>query len=69
LVSTPKKGSAIIKAIASLAKTINLSIIAEGVEIQAQEDFLSEVGIHYIQGYLHSKPLPEEKLLEFYKEK
>jgi EAL domain-containing protein (putative c-di-GMP-specific phosphodiesterase class I) len=64
-----KKGSAIIKAIASLAKTINLSIIAEGVEIQAQEDFLSEVGIHYIQGYLHSKPLPEEKLLEFYKEK
>lgn len=64
-----KKGSAIIRSIASLAQETGLCIIAEGVETQEQEDFLLENGIHYIQGYLHSKPLPEENLLEFYKRK
>ncbi|MDA7816930.1 EAL domain-containing protein [Sulfurimonas sp.] len=49
---------AITKAIISLAKSLNLSLIAEGVETEAQKAFLLDNGCDNIQGYLYSKPLP-----------
>jgi EAL domain-containing protein (putative c-di-GMP-specific phosphodiesterase class I) len=39
-----------------------LAVIAEGVETEAQRDFLADLGCHAYQGYLFSRPLP---LLEF----
>ena len=45
------------KAIISLAKNLNLSVIAEGVETLMQKEFLLENGCTSIQGYLYSKPL------------
>ena len=41
-----------------LAKALNLSVIAEGVETREQIDFLSAVGHENIQGYYFSTPLP-----------
>lgn len=52
---------AITKAIIALAKSLNIEVIAEGVETQAQKDFLVENGCRYIQGYLYSKPVPLEE--------
>jgi EAL domain-containing protein (putative c-di-GMP-specific phosphodiesterase class I) len=42
----------------ALAESMGLSVIAEGVEIQAQADFLAHLGCHAYQGYLFSRPLP-----------
>ena len=58
---------AITKAIIALGKSLNLKLIAEGVETEEQRDFLIESGCELIQGYLYSPPRPAneiEKLLQ-----
>ena len=47
----------IIRAIIAMAQSLNLSLIAEGVEQQEQLDFLNQAGCHIYQGYLFSKPV------------
>ena len=58
---------AISKAIIALAKSLNLNTIAEGVETQAQKDFLQENECDFIQGYFYSRPLPAEEILKLLK--
>ncbi len=55
--------SFIVEAIVSLAKSLRLNIIAEGVEDEEQFVFLRDLGVTAIQGYLLSRPLPA-KLIE-----
>ena len=50
--------AAIAKMVVALAESMGLTVIAEGVEIEAQRDFLSRLGCHAYQGYLFSRPLP-----------
>ncbi len=52
----------IAQAIIALAKSLKLSIIAEGVESQEQRDFLVANGCENIQGYLYGKPMPADKM-------
>jgi EAL domain-containing protein (putative c-di-GMP-specific phosphodiesterase class I) len=54
--------SAITAAIISLAQSLKLDVIAEGVETEAQRAFLLERGCHLMQGYLFSRPLPPEDI-------
>ena len=52
--------------VVNLARWLNLSVVAEGVETRAQLERLREVGCDYVQGYFFSRPLPVaefEKLL------
>ena len=58
---------AIAKAIIALAKTFNLAITAEGVENEAQLEFLKNAQCDEIQGYFYAKPLSIEELKTFYK--
>ena len=53
------KGSAgIVNAICGIARSLNLRLIAEGVETAAQLGFLQQIQCDQIQGYLLSRPLP-----------
>ena len=52
---------AIISSIIQLASHLNLSLIAEGVELQKQCELLRDIRCERMQGYLFSKPLPAEK--------
>jgi len=56
---------AIAKMVVALAESMGLAVIAEGVELQAQADFLAHLGCHAYQGYLFSKPLPLSALEAF----
>ncbi len=58
---TDPNDAAIAKTIISLSDSLGLKVIAEGVEIDAQKDFLARHGCHAFQGYLFSKPVPIEK--------
>ncbi len=68
-IETDRYNKAIVQMIISLAKTLNASVVAEGVETKKQMDLLVKAGAHVIQGYYISKPLPYEqakKLLDDY---
>ena len=54
---------AIIEAICALGKALNLTLVAEGVETEAQYAKLCQFGCHRIQGYLFAKPMPLAQLL------
>lgn len=47
----------ILKAIATLGKTLKLTITAEGVETKEQAEFLSEIACHQLQGFYFARPL------------
>ncbi|MBL3528700.1 MAG: EAL domain-containing protein [gamma proteobacterium endosymbiont of Lamellibrachia anaximandri] len=49
---------AIIRAIIAMGHTLGLSIVAEGVETEAQANFLTGVGCNDVQGYLYGRPVP-----------
>jgi EAL domain-containing protein (putative c-di-GMP-specific phosphodiesterase class I) len=52
-----------VNAILALARTLDLGVVAEGVETALQRDALLERGCHEMQGYLFSPPVPEQQLL------
>ncbi|MEX1197107.1 MAG: EAL domain-containing protein [Pseudohongiellaceae bacterium] len=60
-----EQDKAIIQAIITMAHTLGLQVVAEGVENTEQLAFLHEQGCDLIQGYLCHRPAPIEALLEF----
>jgi len=54
----------ITRAIISLSESLNLAVIAEGIETEAQIDFLKSYGCYEGQGYLFSKPIPGSELVQ-----
>jgi len=55
---------AVASAVISLGHNLNLRVIAEGVETEAQAAFLRNVNCDEMQGYLFSKPLPAQRVEE-----
>lgn len=60
-------GQIICDATIGLAHSLRLRLVAEGVETQEQLDYLQARGCHYVQGYLFSRPLPADQILELIK--
>jgi EAL domain-containing protein (putative c-di-GMP-specific phosphodiesterase class I) len=61
-VLTDPNDAAIARTIVTLARSLGLAVIAEGVETQAQRSFLARHGCHACQGYLFSRALPIDQL-------
>lgn len=59
-----KADSTIARTIVSLGKSLGLTVVAEGVETQAQLDFLQQHGCHIAQGYLLGRPLESGQFIE-----
>ncbi|SKC32922.1 putative membrane protein YjcC [Photobacterium piscicola] len=53
----------IIKSLAAFAEQAEVEIIAEGIETQQQAEILLDIGIRYHQGFLYSKPMPFDLLI------
>jgi diguanylate cyclase len=54
------KGEKLLAAMISFAKTLEITVVAEGVETQEQADFCLQRGCDYLQGYYFSKPIGAE---------
>jgi diguanylate cyclase (GGDEF)-like protein len=54
----PQSGTTIAGAVIGLAHGFGLTVVAEGVEEQAQLEWLRQAGCDYVQGYLLARPLP-----------
>jgi diguanylate cyclase (GGDEF)-like protein/PAS domain S-box-containing protein len=65
-ISTDTNDEAIAIAIIQLGKSMNLAVIAEGVETVEQAAFLLRHGCRRAQGYLYARPLPPAQLLELW---
>ena len=63
-IATDQDSGAIVKAIISLGRNLNLTVLAEGIETQDQFRFLLANGCDEGQGYLMSKPIPNKNFVD-----
>lgn len=62
-----RNARSMIRAIVTMAKSLGLSLVAEGVEFEEERVFLQEIGCDFFQGFLWGHPLPPEEVIEFYR--
>ncbi|MDF3195681.1 EAL domain-containing protein [Pseudomonas sp. 1928-m] len=62
---TDGNSQAIVRTVIALAQSMGMTVIAEGVETHAQQQFLLSNGCMQFQGYLFSKPLPLQAFTAF----
>lgn len=61
-IETDCNDAAISTATISLAHSLGLKVVAEGVETQHQHDFLQQQGCDYLQGFFHGRPMPPAEI-------
>jgi diguanylate cyclase (GGDEF)-like protein/PAS domain S-box-containing protein len=64
---TDTNDAAICAATVALGHKLGLELVAEGVETEGQRDFLAALGCDFVQGFLYSRPLPADAVIEFVK--
>jgi EAL domain-containing protein (putative c-di-GMP-specific phosphodiesterase class I) len=57
-----EKSYKLVETIISIARTMEMNVVAEGIETEEQEAVLTRLGCDYLQGYLFSRPLPAEQV-------
>ncbi|HEX8169717.1 MAG TPA: EAL domain-containing protein [Thermoanaerobaculia bacterium] len=67
-VTSDETAAAIVSYVINLAHTLQLSVVAEGVETEEQYTFLRHYACDLLQGYLFSKPLPADELEAYLEE-
>jgi diguanylate cyclase (GGDEF)-like protein/PAS domain S-box-containing protein len=60
-IETDQSGREIIQTILNIARSLKISVVAEGVETELQAVLLRQLGCHYFQGYLFAKPMPADE--------
>ena len=65
-ISRDSRDEALINSIISIAQNLNMELVAEGVEMPNQLAYLNERGCQLFQGFLFSRPVPIEDIIENY---
>ncbi|KAA1276652.1 bifunctional diguanylate cyclase/phosphodiesterase [Citrobacter pasteurii] len=63
-ISENDKNTKIVSTIIDIAHSMNMRVVAEGIETQEQETLLTQMGCGVLQGFLYAKPLPAHKIYE-----
>lgn len=58
---TDPSDAAIVRSVIQMARDLNLSVVAEGVETEAQAQFLAAAGCHEAQGFLYARPMQAQR--------
>ena len=67
-ITTDPEDRLLVAAILSMAQSLNLKVIAEGVETTAQADFLKSKNCQFVRGYLYSRPLSKDDFITILKQ-
>ncbi|HEY4350700.1 MAG TPA: cyclic di-GMP phosphodiesterase [Paraburkholderia sp.] len=57
-INTDRKAQALVRSMVAVAQALQLQVVAEGIETEAEELFMKGLGVEYVQGYLYSQPMP-----------
>ncbi len=57
----PGRSECIVESVVKMAKALDMTLVAEGVEKAEQVSFLRELGCEYVQGFFFGKPMPVEE--------
>jgi len=60
-----REARAVVEGISSLAKSLNLSVVAEGIETGQQQEYITQLGIAAAQGYYFARPMPRAKIEDY----
>lgn len=58
------RGGIIISSVVRMAHWLKTPVIVEGVELITQVEYMKSIGCEYVQGYLYSKPVPEDEFIK-----
>jgi diguanylate cyclase (GGDEF)-like protein/PAS domain S-box-containing protein len=64
-IETDRKKRELVKAIIGIARALEMQLVAEGVETQAQADLLMANGCEIAQGYLHGRPMSQSAFADY----
>lgn len=64
-VATDKRDLAVLRAIVTLAHALDLEVVAEGIETEAQHQVIVDEGCAYWQGFLRAEPMRNQEMLNF----
>lgn len=59
-----ERSRSIVRSVCEMAHSLGIRTVAKGVETEEQFAFLERIGCTYVQGYLFSKPLPADEVLQ-----
>ena len=59
------KAKQVVRAVLSMAHSLNLKVVAEGIETEEEAFYMEQEGVDYIQGFHYSKPLPLQEYVAF----
>ncbi len=62
-----RRALAVVRAMTQLGHELGMSVVAEGCEKQSEIDSLLEIGVDAIQGFFYARPMPEDSLLAWLK--
>ena len=68
-IGTTSAPSSVTSHIIDMARTLGLTLVAEGVETRAQADFLRRHGVEYAQGWLFAKALPADEFVAYVRDR
>ncbi len=59
-------GAPIVDALINMSRELGISVVAEGVETEAQLNYLCAHGAEFLQGYIFAPPMPKATFIQFY---
>lgn len=63
MINSGSVSAPILDMLITLSKSLNMRLVAEGIETEAQRDYLRSQGVDLLQGYLFSRPIPIEQFV------
>ena len=57
-----EKSRKLVETIINIARTMEMNVVAEGIETEQQQAVLTDLGCDFLQGFLFSRPLPAEQV-------